>query len=543
MIKTDLVLPYGYTHDTVKEAISSHLPISKAEIGEVRILKRELTVKDGSAPVYKTTVAFSSSMEKEEGLLKIRSKVGRADEDTLTVKPSRFMQRPVVVGAGPAGLFAALTLAESGARPILLERGLDVEERAKKISLFNTLGVLDTECNVQFGEGGAGTYSDGKLKTGAKDKYKMKVLCEFIEGGADESIAYSTSAHLGTDKLPGIVKAIRNKIISLGGELIFSARLTDIKVKDERLVGITYIKDGERVEIECGTLILATGHSARDTLLMLKERGLPMRAKGFGVGMRIEHPREYINSIVYREAKSVIEETASYHLVTHLPSGRSVYSFCMCPGGEVVAATSEQGTIVTNGMSEYARLADNSNAALLVSVTPEDFGSDDPLAGIEFQRRIERKAYSLTDSYKAPSISLASLLSGCGEGHSALGKSSPSASVDHSLSTGVKPSYPIGTFEASPHQYLPEYVPESIAMAMPDFDAWLPGYLLGEAVLTGPETRTTSPVRIERGDDGCVPSFAGIYPAGEGAGYAGGIVSSAIDGIKAAEKAIEKHLK
>ena len=543
MIKTDLVLPYGYTHDTVREAICNRLPIAKDEIGEVRILWRELIVKDGSAPVYKTTVAFSSSIEKEEGLLKIRSKVKRADEEILCVKPSRFLKRPIVAGAGPSGLFAALTLAESGARPIVLERGLDVDERARKISLFNTLGVLDTECNVQFGEGGAGTYSDGKLKTGARDKYKTKVLCEFIEGGADESVAYSASAHLGTDKLPGIVKAIRNKIISLGGEFIFSAKLTDIKVKDESLIGITYMKDNEAVDLECDTLILATGHSARDTLVMLKEKGLPMRAKGFGVGMRIEHPREYVNSIVYRESASVIEQTASYHLVTHLPSGRSVYSFCMCPGGEVVAATSEEGAIVTNGMSEYARCADNSNAALLVSVTPEDFGSDDPLSGIEFQRRIERKAYSLTGSYKAPSITLSSLLSGCEASRSAGVKTSSSVSVAHGFSRGIKPSYPIGTFEASPYDYLPEFIPESIAKAIPDFDAWLPGYLLGEAVLTGPETRTTSPVRIERGDDGCVPSFTGIYPAGEGAGYAGGIVSSATDGIKAAEKAIEKHLK
>ena len=226
MIKTDLVLPYGYTQDSIKDLISHHLPITKDEIAEVRILKRELVVKDGVPPVYKSTVAFRTALEKEEGLLKIRNKVGRMDEEEFRVNVSDFAERPVVAGAGPAGLFAALTLAESGARPIVIERGLDVEERAKKIQLFNTLGILDTECNVQFGEGGAGTYSDGKLKTGARDKYKRKVLDEFILGGADESIAYSTSAHLGTDKLPDIVKTIRNKIISLGGEVIFSAKLT-----------------------------------------------------------------------------------------------------------------------------------------------------------------------------------------------------------------------------------------------------------------------------------------------------------------------------
>jgi uncharacterized FAD-dependent dehydrogenase len=252
-----------------------------------------------------------------------------------------------------------------------------------------------------------------------------------------------------------------------------------------------------------------------------------MRAKGFGIGMRIEHPREYINKIVYREATSVIEETASYHLVTHLPSGRSVYSFCMCPGGEVVAATSEKDAIVTNGMSKYARMSDNSNAALLVSVTPEDFGSDDPLAGIELQREIERAAYNLSGTYKAPMTRLSSLMSG--------GKETEL--------TSVNPSYPIGTFEASPFEYLPRYIPESIVEAIPDFDNWLPGYYYADAVLTGPETRTTSPVRIERDESGCAPGFLGLYPTGEGAGYAGGIVSSAVDGIKMAEKSIEKHLK
>ncbi len=527
MIKTDLVLPYGYDHDTVKEAISHHLPIDKCEIGEVRILRRELVVRDGQLPTYKTMVAFSCAIEKEQGLLKIRNKVKEADEEVFTPLPSAFAKRPIVVGAGPSGLFAALTLAESGARPIVIERGLEVEERARKIELFNTLGILDTECNVQFGEGGAGTYSDGKLKYGAKDKYKRKVLEEFIEGGADESIFYSTSAHLGTDKLPGIVKKIRSKIISLGGEFIFSAKLTDVAVRNGELVSITYLKDADSVTVECDTLILATGHSARDTITMLKEKGLKMTAKGFGIGMRIEHPREYINRIVYRDSADVITESASYHLVTHLDSGRSVYSFCMCPGGEVVAATSEEGAVVTNGMSEYARLADNSNAALLVSVTPEDFGSDDPLAGIDLQRKIERAAYGISASYKAPAIRLGDLLS-CGRECS---------------KNELTPSYALGTVEASPYDYLPEYIPSSIKAAMPDFDAWLPGYLYPDAALTGPETRTTSPVRIERGKDGCAVGFSGIYPSGEGAGYAGGIVSSAVDGIKMAEKAIEKHLK
>ena len=526
MIKTDLLLPYGYGRDSVKEAIAEHLPISKSEIKEIRILRRELLIKDGLTPVYKTTVAFSAEEAKENGLLKIRNRVSRFNEEIFSAQPAHFEKRPIVAGAGPAGLFAALTLAESGSCPIVIERGLPVDERKKKIDIFSNLGILDTECNVQFGEGGAGTYSDGKLKTGAKDKYKLKVLYEFIEGGADESIAYSTTAHLGTDKLPGIVKSIREKIISLGGEFIFSARLTDIVLKNGNLVGVKYEKNGDEALIESDTLILAIGHSARDTVSMLKEKGLPMTAKGFGIGMRIEHPREYINKIVYREAAPYIEESASYHLVTHLPSGRSVYSFCMCPGGEVVAAASECGGIVTNGMSEYARMADNSNAALLVSVTPQDFGSDDPLAGVELQRKIEAAAYNISASYKAPVTSLSALI----EGNSANASS-------------INPSYPIGTVTADPNEYLPDYIPSSIKEAMPDFDKWLPGYSYADAVLTGPETRTTSPVRIERDDTGCAPGFIGVYPTGEGAGYAGGIISSAVDGIRMAEKAVNKHLK
>lgn len=527
MIKTDLKLPYRYTQDSVRCAIAESLPISKEEIKDIRILRRELVIKDGGTPIYKTTVAFSADADKENGLLKIRNRVFSYQDEPFVAKLSSFDQRPVVAGAGPAGLFAALTLAESGARPIVIERGLDVDERRRKIDTFNRLGVLDTECNVQFGEGGAGTYSDGKLKTGAKDSYKYKVLGEFIDGGADESIAYSTSAHLGTDKLPGIVKHIREKIISLGGQFIFSAKLSDVVVRDGRLVAIKYTtRDGE-AELSTDTLILATGHSARDTFVMLKEKGIPMSAKGFGVGMRIEHPREHINRIAYRDAAGIVEESASYHLVTHLSGGRSVYSFCMCPGGEVVAATSEAGAIVTNGMSEYARMADNSNAAILVSVTPDDFGSDDPLAGIEYQKKIERAAYAISSSYRAPAIRLSRLLN---EDHKSGFKS-------------VTPSYPLGVVEASPYDYLPNYIPDSIIAAMPDFDEWLNGFSYADAVLTGPETRTTSPVRIERGADGCSCAAFGIYPTGEGAGYAGGIVSSAVDGIKMAEKAIEKHLK
>lgn len=526
MIKIDLVLPYRYNTDMLKDAISSRIPISRGEIGEIDIIKRELVIKDGE-PIYRVWLAISADAEKEKGLLKMRGKVFNYEREIFSPKCVSLDFRPVVVGSGPAGLFAALTLAEAGARPIILERGLPVGERCEKVKTFEKFGILDPECNAQFGEGGAGTYSDGKLKVGARDGYKLKVLTEFVESGADESITYSTSAHLGTDKLPSMVKKIREKIISLGGEFIFGAKLVDISLSDKRVCAAIYEKDGEAHEIPTEAIVLATGHSARDTLKMLKRIGLIMSAKGFGVGMRIEHPRELINKIVYRGAYGKVDESASYHLVTHLDSGRSVYSFCMCPGGTVVAAASEECGIVTNGMSEYSRMGDNSNAAILVSVAPEDFGSDDPLAGIEFQRKIERAAYGISSSYKAPSITLDELMAG------RLG----------TPSDDVKPSYPIGTVPTIPDEYMPSFIGSSIKEAIPDFDAWLTGYAYGGAVLTGPETRTTSPVRIERTELGEAVGFVGIYPAGEGAGYAGGIVSSATDGIHIAEKLLKKYTK
>ena len=520
MIKIDISLPVGYTSDDIKDAICARIPISREEIGSAELIRRTLDLSVDGAPKYKCTVAISADAEREAGLLKMRNKVFPCERRVFAAPPADLGFRPVVVGAGPAGMFAALILAEAGTRPILLERGLPADERVRKVEMFNTLGVLDPECNVQFGEGGAGTFSDGKLKSGAIDKYKLRVLLEFIAAGADEDITYSDTAHLGTDKLPSIVSLIREKIISLGGEVIFGAKLTSLNVKDGALRSLSYVKDGESVEIDTRAAIIAIGHSARDTIRMLYDTGLPMEARGFGVGVRIEHPREHINRIVYGNSASLIDATASYHLVTHLPSGRSVYSFCMCPGGSVVAATSEQGHVVTNGMSEHARMADNSNAALLVSVTPADFGSDSPLAGIEYQSRIERAAYNVTSSYKAPCVRLCEFMRG--EETKSLGE--------------CVPSYALGTAIGSLDTCLPDYITDSLRLAMTDFDNWLPGYMYADSPLAAPETRTTSPIRILRSESGAVLGFSGIYPAGEGAGYAGGIVSAATDGVRIAEK-------
>ncbi len=522
MIKIDITLPIGYNGDALLDAVTAVIPVGRDELREVRLLRRTLLSLGDGHPIYRASVALSLDPDREAGLLKMRKKVSAYEMCDYTPPVFRGDFRPVVVGSGPCGLLAALTLAESGARPIILERGLPVGERTKKVELFERLGVLDPECNVQFGEGGAGTYSDGKLKCGAMDKYKMKVLREFIRAGADEDIAFSSTAHLGTDKLPGLIEGLRMHIIRLGGEFIFGARLTDLCFTDGAVCAVEYEKDGKTEQVPTRAAILATGHSARDTMQMLRRHGIPMEARGFGIGMRIEHPREYINSIVYRLDKPYINETASYHLVTHLPTGRSVYSFCMCPGGTVVAAASDKDGIVTNGMSAHDRMADNSNAALLVSVTPSDFSSDDPLAGTLLQREIEMAAYRLTSEHRAPVFRLADFLSG-----------SKSSSIG-----GVTPSYPRGTEIISPDEYLPPFVTSSLRAAIPDFNAWLCGYKYADAVLTGPETRTTSPVRILRDANHAALGFSGVYPAGEGAGYAGGIISSATDGIRTAEKLI-----
>ena len=521
MIKIDIRVRIDYTRDDIIDAVAKDYPIKREELRSFTILRKTLKL-DGECAEYALCLALSLGEDRERGLLKMKKRVCTAPVYDFKPKERVFSERPLVIGAGPAGLFCALALAEGGASPIVIERGLPVGERMKSVSRFFTSSTLDTESNIQFGEGGAGAFSDGKLKVGSMDGVKHFVLSEFVRAGADEDILYTVGAHLGTDKLPSIVERIRERIISLGGEFHYSARLVDILCRDGSVTAAVIEKDGKREIFDTGTLFLATGHSARDVFAMLFEKGIPMQSRPFGIGMRIEHKREYINSLVY--GKNDIADTvgtASYHLVTHLPSGRSVYSFCMCPGGTVVAAASEQGGVVTNGMSEYSRGADNSNAALLVSVDPSDFGSDSVLAGLELQRRIECATFRAAgESFAAPVTTLSGFMSGVAE-----------------APRSVLPSYPCGTETVLPDTYLPSFITDSLRAGLTDFDAWMPGFITPDAVLTGSETRSTSPIRVLRDASGECPTVKGLYPIGEGAGYAGGIVSSAVDGVRIAELA------
>ncbi|MBQ8380479.1 MAG: FAD-binding protein [Clostridia bacterium] len=518
MIKTDIFLPIGYTSADIENKICEKLPVRRSEIKSTVIISKELRL-DGDIG-YKLSVGVAFCEEREAGLLKMKKKVFAMPELSLTVREADKRISPVVVGAGPAGLFCALVLAEAGLKPLVIERGESVEKREQTVKRFFTDANLNTESNVQFGEGGAGAFSDGKLKYGLINKYKYKVLKEFVHAGASEDILWTKGAHLGTDKLPSIVHHIREKIIALGGSFSFNTKLSDVLIKGGKVYAVKVEREGRTEEIETDAVFLAIGHSARDTIEMLYSKGLSMEAKGFGIGMRIEHPREYINSLIYKDKVSESEVgAASYHLVSHLPSGRSVYSFCMCPGGTVVAASGEAGGICTNGMSEYKRDADNSNSALLVSVSPSDFGSEHPLAGIRLQREIERAAYRTSgNSYAAPAIRLSEFLSG--------GVSSELGSV--------RPSYPIGTVAARPENYLPSYITDSLKEGIASFDDWLGGFAYPDAVLTGAEARSTSPVRILRREDFSALGTEGLYPIGEGGGYAGGIVSAATDGLCAA---------
>ncbi|MEH6577048.1 MAG: NAD(P)/FAD-dependent oxidoreductase [Amphritea sp.] len=437
----------------------------------------------------------------------------------VTQAPADQQERPVVIGFGPCGLLAGLVLAQMGYNPIILDRGKEVRERTKDTFGFWRKKQLNTESNVQFGEGGAGTFSDGKLHTQIKDpkQHGRKVLTEFVKAGAPEEIMYVSKPHIGTFRLVSMVEKMRAQIIQLGGEIRFSSRVDDLHIEDGQITGLT-LADGE--EIKSRHIALAIGHSARDTFQMLYDKNVYMEAKPFSVGFRIEHEQSLIDEARFGcNAGNPILGAADYKLVHHCKNGRSVYSFCMCPGGTVVAATSEEHRVVTNGMSQYSRKERNANSAIVVGIDPADYPGH-PLAGVEFQRKLESNAYQLGgENYDAPAQKVGDFLKG--KPSEALGVVSPS----------FKPGIKLTDLSAA----LPDFCIEAIREAIPAFNKKIKGFALEDALLTGVETRTSSPVNIKRNADLQSINTRGLYPAGEGAGYAGGIMSAAIDGIKIAE--------
>ena len=496
------------------------LRISRDRIISVRLAKKSVDAR------RKTDVHFLISLDieakNEDRLLKSlknASKHEPVEYKVPTVKPSD--ERPVIVGFGPAGMFAALVLAMAGARPVILERGCDVDTRCRAVEEFRNGGKLDTECNVQFGEGGAGTFSDGKLTTGIKDSRIGWVFRRLVEFGAPEEILYLAKPHIGTDKLRGAVRALRERVISLGGEVRFNSRFCGFEAENGCLSAVKYIHSGAVSTIETSSLILASGHSARDVFELLYSENITLSQKSFSVGVRAEHLRTDIDRAMYGGfARHPALKAADYKLAVHLPNGRTLYTFCMCPGGYVMAASSEEGRLAVNGMSCFARDAENSNSALLVNVGPEDYGSDHPLAGMYFQRKLEEKAFAAGGGdYHAPVSLLGDFMNG--RVSEKLGK--------------VRPSYRPGVRFARPEDYLPGFVCDSLRLGIKEMGKKISGFDGDDTLLTGIESRSSSPVRIERGDDLQSVSLEGLFPCGEGAGYAGGIVSAAVDGMKCAE--------
>lgn len=525
---TDLQLPLDHAEADLKEAVLKRLKISDAELINFTVFKRSYDARKKSAIVLIYTIDVE--VKDDEALLhKIKNiqgqaKIGKTPDTSykfVTHAKEGNYPRPVVIGFGPCGLFAALILAQMGFKPIVLERGKAVRERTKDTWGLWRKRELQPESNVQFGEGGAGTFSDGKLYSQVKDPkhYGRKVLTEFVKAGAPEEIMYVSKPHIGTFRLVKMIEEMRANIIELGGEIRFQQKVTDFDIQDGEVRGLT-INDQERIETD--HVVLAVGHSARDTFQLVYDKGIYVEAKPFSVGFRIEHPQSIIDKARFGpNAGNKILGAADYKLVHHAKNDRSVYSFCMCPGGTVVAATSEPGRVVTNGMSQYSRNERNANSAIVVGISPEVDYPGHPLAGIDFQRKLESKAFELGGgTYNAPGQLIGDFLA-----------NRPSSELGE-----VVPSYKPGITLCNLADALPAFAIEAIREAIPEFDKQIKGFSLKDAILTGVETRTSSPIRIKRKDDDMQSmNTRGLFPAGEGAGYAGGILSAAIDGIKVAE--------
>ncbi|SQG00009.1 AraC family transcriptional regulator [Paucimonas lemoignei] len=521
---TELKLPIDHPEEDLRPALLQRLGIDSDALLDFTLFKRSYDARKKSSELcFIYTIDFEV---RDEAALLLRladdRHVNPAPDVSYKVvghAPQGLTERPVVVGFGPCGIFAGLLLAQMGFKPIILERGREVRQRTKDTWGLWRKNVLNPESNVQFGEGGAGTFSDGKLYSQIKDPkfHGRKVLHEFVKAGAPEEILYVSKPHIGTFRLTGVVETMREEIKALGGEVRFEQRVTDVLIEDGQLLGVE-LDGGERIESR--HVIMALGHSARDTFRMLHARGVYMEAKPFSVGFRIEHPQSLIDRArLGKYAGHPKLGAADYKLVHHAKNGRSVYSFCMCPGGTVVAATSEPNRVVTNGMSQYSRNERNANSGIVVGITPEDYPGG-PLAGIELQERLESHAYLLGGStYEAPAQLVGDFIAG--KASSELGS--------------VEPSYKPGVKLVDLADALPAYAIEAIREALPAFDKQIKGFALHDAVLTGIETRTSAPLRITRGETMQSLNVKGLFPAGEGAGYAGGILSAGVDGIRIAE--------
>jgi uncharacterized FAD-dependent dehydrogenase len=522
---TEIKLPLAHAEGEIRAAILKRLGIPDDDVIGYVVFKRGVDARKPNAILYTYTLDVTVRDEATVLARFTNDPHIKVSPDTryhfVANAPESSSSRPVVIGMGPAGLFAGLLLAQMGFRPLILERGKEVRERTKDTWGLWRQGVLNPESNVQFGEGGAGTFSDGKLYSQIKDPrfLSRKVLDEFVKAGAPEEILYESHPHIGTFKLVGMVEKMRATIQSLGGEIRFGNRVDDIEITDGQVTGVV-LANGDR--IATNHLVLAVGHSARDTFEMIHKRGIYIEAKPFSIGFRIEHPQSLIDAARYgKNAGNPLLGAADYRLVHHAGNGRSVYSFCMCPGGTVVAATSETGRVVTNGMSQYSRNERNANSGIVVGITPEQDYPGDPLAGMEFQRRWESRAFELGGkNYQAPGQLVGDFLAG-----------KPSTQFGE-----VLPSYTPGVHLTDLSTALPDYAIAAIREALPAFAKQIKGFDLADAVLTGVETRTSSPIRIKRNrDDYQSVNTAGLYPTGEGAGYAGGILSAAVDGIEVAE--------